>query len=267
MIFSLDTSSDCARADTANVGGRAPARRSRASGVAQSDRLPLGGKLDPHRGTSSGHHGLRYARLPQMIAKGLLIRENAKPNVLVVCYQSGDKRLCASLKMAPRTGFDIWVLSLRRMRKRQTRAMLDRGTLIRPHQRLTGASLRAPAGSDEVGPAENPTKRISSLARRNATACRISPCRSAANGGIRDAPASPESLEGDDAGKVRPPTYQAPCQARGFAAHSRPEKSGRLHMLSRIRSALASVIILGVASGRSARAIGARRTSPTSPSG
>jgi len=73
--------------------------------------------------------------LPQMIAKGLLIRENAKPNVLVVCYQFGDKRLCASLKMAPRTGFDVWVLSLRRMRKRQTRAMLNRGTLIRPHQR------------------------------------------------------------------------------------------------------------------------------------
>lgn len=73
--------------------------------------------------------------LPQMIAGGLLIRENAKPNVLVVCYQAGDQRLCASLKMAPRTGFDIWVLSLRRMRQRQTRAMLNRGTLIRAHKK------------------------------------------------------------------------------------------------------------------------------------
>lgn len=72
--------------------------------------------------------------LPQMIRKGLLIRESAKPNILLACYQAGDKRYCASLKMAASTRFDVWVVSMRRMKPRQTRAMLNRGEMIRPHQ-------------------------------------------------------------------------------------------------------------------------------------
>lgn len=72
--------------------------------------------------------------LPQMIAGGLLIQENAKPHCLTVCHQGENKRICAVLKMAVSTKFDIWVCSVRPLKPKQTRAMLRRGTMIRPHK-------------------------------------------------------------------------------------------------------------------------------------
>lgn len=72
--------------------------------------------------------------LPDMIRSGLLIQEVAKPAYISACYQFDTKRFCAVMKVATRSRFDIWLVSMRRMKPRQTRAILKRGRIIRPHK-------------------------------------------------------------------------------------------------------------------------------------
>ena len=72
--------------------------------------------------------------LPTLIKSGLLVQENAKPAYISACYQADGKRFCAVMKVSVRTRFDIWLVSMRRMRPRQTRAILKRGRVIRMHK-------------------------------------------------------------------------------------------------------------------------------------
>jgi hypothetical protein len=72
--------------------------------------------------------------LPEIIRVGLLVQEMEKPAYLAACYQSDSKRFCAVMKVSTRSRFDIWLVSMRRMRPRQTQSILKRGRIIRPHK-------------------------------------------------------------------------------------------------------------------------------------
>ena len=72
--------------------------------------------------------------LPKMIRNGLIVQEAKKPNIVVVIYQIDEtKRISVILKRA-RNGFDIWVSSIHRMKKRQTASILKRGFVIQNHK-------------------------------------------------------------------------------------------------------------------------------------
>jgi len=72
--------------------------------------------------------------LPKIISDGLLVQEIKKPNILLACLQlDEERRLITSLKRAD-NGFDIWISSLYRMRRRQTLSILRRGRIIRTHK-------------------------------------------------------------------------------------------------------------------------------------
>jgi len=71
--------------------------------------------------------------LPKMISDGLLIRETARNDSFVISYQAAKYRLKAAFVIAA-GGHEIWVSTLHRMRLRQIRALLKRGTIIRRHR-------------------------------------------------------------------------------------------------------------------------------------
>jgi len=63
----------------------------------------------------------------------MLIRETARNDSFVISYQAAKYRLKAAFVIAA-GGHEIWVSTLHRMRLRQIRALLKRGTIIRRHK-------------------------------------------------------------------------------------------------------------------------------------
>jgi hypothetical protein len=72
--------------------------------------------------------------LPFIIDRGLLATEDAKPNIIMCSYLDPNigKRFIASLKVTA-DATEIWVSSMYRARKRQTKAILARATMIKAH--------------------------------------------------------------------------------------------------------------------------------------
>lgn len=73
--------------------------------------------------------------LPDTIRGGMIIRDNQKKNHIVIAYQSPDspRRYVAVLKVAGR-GHAIYVQTFYFAKKRQTKSLLARGTLLRAHR-------------------------------------------------------------------------------------------------------------------------------------
>lgn len=72
--------------------------------------------------------------LPQILKNGLIVQENAKRNVLVISYfdQSSGLRYVTALKIA-QSNTEVWVSSMYRAKRRQTKRILQRGTILKNH--------------------------------------------------------------------------------------------------------------------------------------
>jgi hypothetical protein len=72
--------------------------------------------------------------LPFAVSRGLLVRENAKQNVIVASYldRESGRRSISALKIA-QAGTEIWVSSFYRSKIRQTKRVVARGTILRTH--------------------------------------------------------------------------------------------------------------------------------------
>jgi hypothetical protein len=73
-------------------------------------------------------------RLPFVIRNGLLIQERAKPQIVIACYQipNSPQRVAAVLK-ATNQNAEMWVQTYHRTHRRQTRAQIRRGNIIKYH--------------------------------------------------------------------------------------------------------------------------------------
>ena len=72
--------------------------------------------------------------VPIAIQRGLILREHKRPECLTVCYQAeAAQRFIVALKMAS-TKADFWVTSVHRSKARQTKSLLKRATILRPHK-------------------------------------------------------------------------------------------------------------------------------------
>jgi hypothetical protein len=72
--------------------------------------------------------------LPFAISRGLLVRENAKPNVIIVSYLDNEtgRRFISALKIT-QAGTEIWVSSFYKSKIRQTKRVIARGTILKTH--------------------------------------------------------------------------------------------------------------------------------------
>ena len=72
--------------------------------------------------------------LPQILKRGLIVQENAKRNVIVISYldRNSGLRYVAALKIA-QSNTEVWVSSLYRAKRRQTKSILRRGTILKNH--------------------------------------------------------------------------------------------------------------------------------------
>jgi hypothetical protein len=72
--------------------------------------------------------------LPFAIAKGMLVQEKAKTNVIVASYLDSEtgKRFIAVMKIVQK-GTEVWISSFYRSKKRQTKRILSRGNILKTH--------------------------------------------------------------------------------------------------------------------------------------
>ena len=72
--------------------------------------------------------------LPQMLKNGLIVQENAKQNVIIISYldMSLGLRYVAALKIV-QSNTEVWVSSMYRAKKRQTKSLILRGTILKNH--------------------------------------------------------------------------------------------------------------------------------------
>lgn len=72
--------------------------------------------------------------LPFAIGQGLLVQERRKPHIILSCYQSSvhQRRFIVAMKTAA-NGTETWVSSFYKSRARQTRSVLNRGNILKPH--------------------------------------------------------------------------------------------------------------------------------------
>jgi hypothetical protein len=72
--------------------------------------------------------------LPQILKQGLIVQEDAKQNVLVISYldQSSGLRYVTALKIA-QSNTEVWISSMYRAKRRQTKRILKRGTILKNH--------------------------------------------------------------------------------------------------------------------------------------
>lgn len=77
---------------------------------------------------------LDLLHLPLAVKRGLLVRENAKPNVIIVSYldRESGRRFLAALKIA-QEGTEIWLSSFYKSKIRQTKRVVARGTILKTH--------------------------------------------------------------------------------------------------------------------------------------
>ncbi len=75
-----------------------------------------------------------YLTLPTHIANGLVLLESSTQKRLHVCFErpEGDRYL-ATLK-ATKDGRRIYIVRFHRARKRQTKSLIDRSTVLRDHK-------------------------------------------------------------------------------------------------------------------------------------
>ena len=76
----------------------------------------------------------RLLLLPQILKNGLIVQENTKRNILVVSYldQNSGLRFVTALKIA-QSNTEVWVSSMYRAKRRQTKSILRRGTVLKTH--------------------------------------------------------------------------------------------------------------------------------------
>ena len=70
--------------------------------------------------------------LPHAITRGMLIRERDRQNCVVAIYQHVGKRYIAAMKRS--RSREIWVTTFHRARYKQTKALLKKGQIVRPHK-------------------------------------------------------------------------------------------------------------------------------------
>lgn len=70
--------------------------------------------------------------LPRVIDRGLLIREIRRPQYLVASCLHEATRYVAVMKRA--SSREIWVTTFHRTKPKQTKALLRRGYVLRPHK-------------------------------------------------------------------------------------------------------------------------------------
>ena len=73
--------------------------------------------------------------IPLALRFGLIVAEKSAPNRILISYQPRNepRRYKCALK-ATSGATEIWVSTFHRMKARQTRAMLKRGTVLRRHR-------------------------------------------------------------------------------------------------------------------------------------
>jgi hypothetical protein len=75
-----------------------------------------------------------WLSMPEMITRGLLICEKARPHRLVSCYQDPHSQQRFVLPMKLTKGrHEVWISSLHRSGKRQTKRYLRKGFIIKTH--------------------------------------------------------------------------------------------------------------------------------------
>ena len=73
--------------------------------------------------------------IPNALAYGLLLQERDRPERLIACYQHPEdesKRYKAAVKVMD-NGFEIWISTFHRTRRKQTKTLLARSIKLRDH--------------------------------------------------------------------------------------------------------------------------------------